>query len=173
MENNPSPYAAPSSNVFAPSSAVGESITDGVIEQLRGTKGWVKFLGVLCFISAALILLGSIVFIGIGAMGAASMTEATGFSSGLIVGFGVLYALMSVLYIYPGIKLWKYGSGIDRLIQDRSNATLEMVLNEQRAFWKYAGVVIIISIILYIVAIVVMGVVGASFSGSGFFPPSP
>ncbi len=168
MENNPSPYAAPSSNVFAASSAVGEGITDGVIEQLRRTKGWVKLLGVLFIIGAVLMFIfGLVVMLGGGAIGFAEMSGAGVASGAMMVGMGIGNTIFGLLYLYPGIKLWKYGSSIDRLIQDRSNVTLEAALNEQRGFWKFVGVITLVVIVLYGLIIVGVGVFAGIAATSG------
>jgi hypothetical protein len=156
MENDPNPYSTPGSDVFAGSSAVGGSeITDGVLDQLRRTKGWVKFFGVMAFIGAGFLILGGIAMMAGGAMGAAFSEEV---GAGLGAGFGILiglvYIVMAILYIYPGMKLWGYGKRIDQLLQDRASITLEAALNEQRAFWKFSGIAFIVVMSIYILAFV-------------------
>jgi hypothetical protein len=154
---NPNPYSTPGSDVFASSSALGgEGITEGVLEQLRKTKGWVKFLGVMAFIGAALMVVLGVVIMAGGAFGAAFAGQA-----GAELGpwftaiIGLIYIVMALLYIYPGMKLWKYGKTIDRLLEDRASVTLEAALNEQRSLWKFCGIMMIIMLSLYIVAAIV------------------
>jgi hypothetical protein len=67
---------------------------------------------------------------------------------------GLLYAAMGVLYLFPSIKLWKYGSSIVRLMGSGSNADLIEALEQQRSFWKFVGIMILIMIVLYVVAII-------------------
>jgi len=179
METNP--YLSPSSDPFGGSSFTSaEGVTDLVLTHLRRTKGWVKFIAIMAFIGAVLMLGGGVmmmimgIFSGaaFGAMGGAEMGLMGGFSGVLGIGLGVLYAAMGALYFYPGLKLWKYGTRIDALLLDRSPDTLALALNEQRAFWKFTGVMIIVMLILYVVALVAiigLGVFGAAAAG-GFNP---
>ena len=170
MENDPNPYSTPGSDVFAGSSAVGGGgeITDGVLEQLRGTKGWVKFLGVLAFILAALMVGLGLMIVAGGAMGAA-FAEGTGApgGAGFTAFLGIIYIVMAFLYIYPGVKLWKYGKRIDQLLQDRASLTLEAALNEQRSLWKFVGIVAIITLSIYAIGIVVAMVAFAGVAAMG------
>lgn len=74
---------------------------------------------------------------------------------------GLLYAAMGVFYLFPSIKLWKYGSAILRLMGTGSNADLVEALDQQRSFWKFVGIMILVMIALYIVAII--GAIGFTF----------
>jgi len=67
---------------------------------------------------------------------------------------GLLYAATGVLYLFPSIKLWKYGSSIVRLMGTGSNADLVEALDQQRSFWKFVGIMILVMIALYVVAII-------------------
>ena len=169
MENDPNPYSTPGSDVFAGSSAVGGEITDGVLEQLRKTKGWVKFIGVMAFIGAGFMVVGGIIMMAGGAMGGMLTGGASdAFGAGVGIGMGLIYIVMAIIYIYPGMKLWGYGKRIDQLLQDRASVTLEAALNEQRAFWKFSGIMLIILLSIYALALVglIVAGIGAAAMGS-------
>lgn len=165
MENDPNPYSTPGSDVFSGSSAMGGGeVTDGVLDQLRRTRGWVKFLGILAFIGAGLILLIGLVMIsGGGALASMAEDSSTAYSVGYMAGMGLYYIVLAFFYIYPGVKLWKYGKRIDQLMQDRASLTLEAALNEQRSLWKYIGVLSIIGLSLAVLGVGI-GVILAMFA---------
>jgi hypothetical protein len=113
-----------------------------------------SFLG-----SGLMLLLG----VGVLAMGAFASTSSSsvGFSEALL---GLIYIPLAAVYIYPGIKLWKYGTAIGQLLLSRTSADLEKALGEQKSFWKYGGIAAIVVMVLYIVLIigaVALGVAGA------------
>ncbi|WAC21917.1 DUF5362 family protein [Luteolibacter sp. SL250] len=87
-----------------------------------------------------------------------------------MIGMSMFYILIALLYIYPGLKLWKYANRITGFASTGAEVDLEMALNEQRAFWKFAGISIIVMIALYIVGIVAVavtaGVSAAKMGGS-------
>ncbi|MCE9519267.1 MAG: DUF5362 domain-containing protein [Verrucomicrobia bacterium] len=159
MEPN-NPYTSPQSNLFGGSAATsGESVTQGVLLQLQKTKPWVRFMSVMVFIGAGFMLLAGV---AMGVMGAAGALKGTGASSAFSAGFGfgltAVYALIAVLYIYPGMKLWKYANYIRDLLASRQVIDLEKALNEQRAFWKFFGVMMIVVLAIYFV-IAIVGVI--------------
>jgi len=157
MENNP--YNAPIANSFSGSTAYGSvAVTPGVLDALRGTKGWVKLFGVLLILGGILMIIGSI-FAGIAMfMGASTMAQLGtegGAPAEMIFGSSVfatitagLYLILGICYLYPGKKLWNYGTSIDRLLTDSSSVTLEAALHHQRRFWKFIGILTIASFIL-------------------------
>ncbi len=77
-----------------------------------------------------------------------------------MMGVATVYALMAVLYIYPVLKIWKFGSSIGRLVASRDPRDLVAALDQQRAFWKFVGIVTLIGVVLY--GVMIVGAIGAS-----------
>jgi len=137
-------------------------ITELMIQHLSRTKVWVILISVLLFIGSGFLLLASLGMIIMGAAGSASGGIENALGGIPAVGAGVLYILFSLLYIYPAVKLWKYGSSIKQLTMSRSVSALEIALDQQRAFWKFTGIIAIIMIVFYIVLIVGLIVAGVA-----------
>ena len=159
------PTAAPA-GVYAASSgyAAGpSSVSESAIDSLRQTRPWVQFLSVLAFLGSAFLLL---VGLGMTALGLFMSSGSSGGSKAAQIVLGIVYIPLSLFYIYPGIKLWAYGSAIGRLLGSRSVADLEAALGEQKSFWKFCGIATIVGLAVYVVAIVIAGVVGA-FAAAG------
>ena len=143
------------------SPTANSSVSAAVIDQLARTKGWTRFMSVLLWIGAAFLILGGIAMIAFGGMmgmgGLAQDGEATpevfaGIGMGL--GLGIVYIILSIIYIYPAIKLGKYSTMAARLAHEPSEALLVTALNEQRAFWKYVGIWMIVMLVIYPIAII-------------------
>ena len=87
------------------------------------------------------------------------------------VAIGAVYIVLALVYIYPALKLGKFSSRVSDLMSVPSESNLIAALNEQRAFWKYMGIWMIIGIALYFLiiigAIITMGVVGAAAAAKG------
>ncbi len=138
--------------------------SSAVIDQLARTKGWTLFFSVLLWIGAAFLVLAAIVMFVVGALGGASMAGQGGMP-GLgapIMGFvlGVLYLAFALAYIYPALKLGNFSRRVSELMESPSENGLILALNEQRAFWKYIGILAIVFITLYVL-IVVVAVIGS------------
>lgn len=167
METN-NPYTSPQSNLFGGTAATSsDGVTQGVMLQLQKTKPWVRFMSVMMFIGAGLMLVVGLIM-GI-AGGAGAMTgNNNALGAGVGMGIAVGYSLLSVLYIFPALKLWKYADRIRDLLGSRQIIDLEKALNEQRVFWKFVGVMMIVIFVLYFVA----AIIGAAVVGFGVFKAS-
>lgn len=136
MENNP--YSSPAANLFGSvSETSAQGVSEPVLLQLKRTKPWVRLISVCCLILGILMLL---VAVGIGTMG--GLGKLPDSSSPSIMWLGtVMYALMGLLiYIYPGVKLWKFANRIATLLTRRSDEDLIAALDQQRSLWKYIGI---------------------------------
>jgi hypothetical protein len=138
------PYASPSVSNLGATHPGGE-ISSQVVDMLSRTKGWVRFLGVLGFIATAFILLASVAIFATG--GAGEFGE-----MGAAIGAG--YLVMGVVYFYASFKLNQYASKIGAFVLQPTSATLSTALDAQRGFWKFAGVLTIIFMVIYLLAIV-------------------
>lgn len=147
-----------------------EAVSAAVVDQLRRTRGWVLFFSVLLWIGAIFLLLGGILMIGMGAfagtagiLGKDSPQELIGVP--MMALLGAAYLVMAIFYFYPAIKLGKFAGRIRDLSSVPSERNLVAALNEQRAFWKYVGILMIVFLLLYAVAIIIgiaAGIMGAT-----------
>ena len=157
MEN---PYQ---SGTYAPHAGGPAGVlTPGILQSLAATKPWVQFCSVLGFIGAGFFILIGLIMMAGGAVGGATGGTAAASMMGFQVMGGIMYLLFAMLYLIPSIKLWKYGSSIYRLLSGNSVADLENALEQQRGFWKFVGIMIIIGMALMVVAIIGMALVGVA-----------
>lgn len=143
-------YAPPQSEVadVGPSGAGG--ITGSMLDAMRGTKPWVLLIGIVLLISAVFMVLGTFGMMVAGSVG----MKQVGAESGAIMGIAAMYAVMSIIYILMGVYLFKYSSAIGRLLLSSSVADMEDALNSQRKFWRIAGIVTAIMLVLMVLGIV-------------------
>lgn len=166
MESNP--YQTPSANLFGSSAATGEAVPSEAIVQLQRTKGWVRLIGVLMWIAVVIMLLVGVAIISTQSIGLfAAGGEINAYQSGQIFGLAAVYAIFAFLYIYPAIKIWKYGSAIKKLSASRQPEDLVAALNHQRGFWKFCGIMALIVLVIYAVMFVVIGVAGVAGAMGG------
>jgi len=144
-----------------------EAVSAAVVDQLARTKGWTRFFSVMLWIGAVFLILGGLAMMGMGLFAGAMGEEISRqFASiGGAVVIGAIYLLLAFFYIYPALKLGSYSSRISALMATPSERNLVAALNEQRAFWKYTGVMMIVMFALYFVAIIV-GIGAAIFAGA-------
>lgn len=153
----PNPYSAPASNPYGAGGGSADSISPSTISVLAGTKPWVRFLSVMFWIGVVLMLL---IAAGMGVMGAIggpieeAVSKSGAFGGAPMIVIAILYGVMALLYVYPAVKLWAYGTRIGSLCTSMSVADLDAALNEQRRFWKYVGILMIVMMCAYVVMII-------------------
>ena len=145
-----SQYDPPRSNVADVNRTNAAGITDTMIDAMRGTKPWVLLIGIVLIISAVFMILGTLGIIVASTIGMASL----GAEAGAILGIGVVYALMSIIYIMMGIYLFKYSSAIGRLLQSANVIDMEEALDSQRKFWKIVGIITAVMLVLMVLGFI-------------------
>ena len=148
-----------------------QAVSAAVIDQLVRTKGWTRFFSVLLWIGAGFLILGGIVMMGMGAfagsVGEEINAQFAAIGGGILI--GAIYLILALVYIYPALKLGNYSSRISDLMNTPSEANLVAALDQQRAFWKYVGIWLIVVLALYAVLAVVMigGIAMGAASAAG------
>ena len=138
------PYATPGSNTGITQSE-GNSVNHLVVDILRRTRGWALFIAILLFILGVIYTLAG--FLNL-------------FVSPLSALFVFVFAF---LIIYPGVKLTQYYVKISKLMAVPSEANLITALEQQRAFWKFAGIAGIILILMFVLFAILIGTAFSSF----------
>ena len=112
---------------------------------LDATRPWVRLVGIVLFLTAGLLVLAGLAV----AVAGAGLGQAASMSLGLV------YAIMSVLYIVPGVYLVRYAARIREFAgQGQRAVQLESALDAQRAFWKFIGIMTVIGLVVTVLGIV-------------------
>lgn len=129
---------------------------------LRETRKWAKFLAILLFIGAGLMVLVGIFGISMGSMMSnnAGMGMNPFFTGGPI--FMVLFIAMSLLYLIPAYYLMQFSNYMKRALQSQDNRTLELAFKNLKSHYKFIGILAIIMIGVYLIGFLVAGIVGMS-----------
>lgn len=134
-------------------------VSEGMLEALRATRPWVKFLSILGFILCALMALAGLAFVG-GAGSKAGPMAAFG------PAIGVFYLLFVLLYFFPCLYLLRYANAIARIPADGQRA-MEEALVKQKSFWKFVGILTAVVLVLELLFIVGGVFLGAAFGLHG------
>ena len=116
------------------------------VQLMRATKPWVRFLSIIGFIMCGLMLLAGVAFAAICVLGRAT-------TQGIVI--AVVYPIMSLIYLYPTVCLFQYASRIGTFLSQGSSESLDHALEAQKNFWRFVGILTVIVLCLYAVAIAV------------------
>jgi hypothetical protein len=134
-------------------------VTTRTIEMLSQTRPWVQLIGVLMWIATVILAICSIVMIVLSFMGPNP--------NPVVGGMGVIYLLVILVYWAFAKSLTSYASRINALKASESVADLEDALEAQKGFWRLAGIITVVFLLLYVV-ILVFAFSGAMFLGNAF-----
>lgn len=131
---------------------------------LMTSAKWAKFLGIMTIIGAAFMFLGGIIAtIMFSIMPDQGAMREMPFPPVLI---GIIYLILGGFYLWFGLKLMKFSSNSIEAINETNGHKLGIGLENLGAYFKTMGILIIVFIALYIVAIIGFGIYSASIANA-------
>jgi len=135
---------------------------------LDQTRPWVRFISILTFVTAGFMLLGGLGLLAFSVFGGLAARDHGWLGAfGSAIGGGalaLLYIVLALVYLAPGTYLYRYANAIARLGVHANAGALEDALKHQKSFWRFIGIVTVISVVVAVVGIglaVVVGVIAA------------
>lgn len=127
-----------------------EPLTVVMLQALEKTRGWVRFLAILGYLAVALMVVA-----GVLTAGAGFQTLGPNPAEGVLLFFlAAGLVLMALLYLVPARHLHRYAGAIDEAVRSTAKAeAVERALGHQRAFWKFAGILTIVSLFVVVPAV--------------------
>jgi hypothetical protein len=125
-----------------------------IIAKLTQTQPWLRFIGIMMMIGAVLMVMGGTACTLLGALTLAGVIpSAQGAGGAVLLGIGILYLVLSVIYFFPARLLLKSARAIRTLATAPEEAAVIEALEAQRRFWKFIGIFIIGILAFYLLAI--------------------
>ena len=125
-----------------------KALLNYIMNSLRATKPWTRFLSILGFIGTGLTIL-----VGLGLMVGGNLIPMPPEAPPLAY-LGIFYILTSVFYLVPSIWLSKYSSAITSFLKGGDAVQLGNAIAYQKSFWKFVGIMVLVSIVIAILGII-------------------
>jgi hypothetical protein len=164
MSNDVNLYQSPQSPAN-PAAGMGGPLTGTMLRHLRDASPWLRFIGVIGFISCGLMAMGGIAsFISSFFMGnlwsevagVAEYADIFGIFFGVFM--GLYFIIFAVLSFFPSLFVYNFGARIRSYLQSGMERDLETAFKNNKSFWKFTGILVIISL-AFIPALLVLGVI--------------
>lgn len=136
-------------------------VSDVMLGSLKSTRPWVMFLAILGFVGLVFMVLGSLMFIVVGS----AVTQQAKLPAFFGPGFGILELLLALLYFFPCLYLLRYGIAIGNIPRSGQDA-MEQALKQQKSFWKFMGILMIVLLSLYVLIFIGAIALGVMFGAS-------
>jgi len=138
----------------APSEVLLSQVT---LEAFRKTARWMKFLSIMGFITAAILILGGLgMLVTGGAVGG-------GYGAGIgAIGF-LVYLVMGIIIIIPNNYLNTAARGYKQYYYSKNTGNLATAFAMQKSYWTFMGVLVVIYLCLIGIALLSL-IIGSAFS---------
>lgn len=128
-------------------------VTEEIRSYLYDSARWTNFLSIVGFVTAGLIILSALTVSSV----LNTMTAAGGMSPALakIGGTGLAFVLFiyAMIVFYPSLLLYKYSTYAKKAVLYGSQVELESAMKKMKDYFKYCGILTIVLIAFYILAI--------------------
>jgi hypothetical protein len=177
MSDTDNLYQSPQTDVNAanPLAPTGR-LTETMVSYLKGASPWLRFLGVLGFISAGGTILGGVVFLIGGILGSGAFSQLltsqldggeigdAGIVSGITIFTGALIIAAGAVYFFPARFIYNFGQRIRTFLQNNAERELELAFKNNKSLWKFIGIMAIISLAFLPVMLIVsiIAVIGSA-----------
>ncbi|MDR2964795.1 MAG: hypothetical protein LBU88_03365 [Treponema sp.] len=162
MSDFTNPYQSPETQIVPQANQnTGIELTTNMLKYLNEASPWLRFVGILGYIGAGFTVFGGI----IGALGMLAADSALDLSGGVFgaAGLGALFLLyipFGALLFLPAHFTYKFGQKIRNYRFTNSVNDLEEALKNNKSFWKFTGILYIISLALVPVLLIIMIIAG-------------
>lgn len=134
-----------------------EIIVNAAAKKNCGTIAtWATFLGVMCALSAAMLILMGIVFVVCACLGTDLGED---LPSWVFIIYAVLFPVIGALYIIPTIYCFKVGKYFNRLQRTDDPEDFYQGFGYVKSTYKFLGLFTIFSIVFSIVLVAVIAVI--------------
>lgn len=73
---------------------------------------------------------------------------------GVMAFMALLYVAIALVYVFLGLYLLKYSGAIGRLLRDGQAASMEAALQAQQKFWRLAGIIALVAVVISVLGII-------------------
>jgi hypothetical protein len=143
MSDTVDPWQTPNTEVAVEQGVPRGVLTPAMVLYLKEASPWLRFLGVLGYIGAVILVLVGISFAAVTAAGL-SMLDAgiLGGVTGTLM--GGIYLVMGIVAFFPARFTHNFGVKIRNYLLSNGEKELEEALRYNRALWKFNGIVAIV-----------------------------
>jgi hypothetical protein len=168
MSDATNPFQSPQagSQVVRPLVSQG-MLSEIMVKYLSDASPWLRFLGIMGFISSGLMVLGGIMSFTYMPFAGIMFDEYSDVFSNILGSLAPMLAVYAVYFIgagvvsfFPALFTYRFGEKIRNYTMTNSEADLELALQNNKSLWKFKGILMIISLaaapILAIISVVII-----------------
>ena len=168
MSDAVNPYQSPEAAVVPEKPlAIQGTLTETMLVYLKGATPWLRFIGILGFISAGLVVLMGFSMAPFISVMNRAWAEIPGFESlegvfnatfgGFMV---VMFIGAGLLLFFPSLYIFRFGEKIRSYLRSGADRELELAFQNNKSLWKFLGIICIIQL-AFIPLLIIGGIIAA------------
>lgn len=122
---------------------------------LKEAGKWANFLGIVGFVGLAFMVLVSIFMMSVGSTFGSAMGGNNPFSSFGGTFVGIIYLLMVILYFFPILYLYRFGSRVKKAFANNDLAMLTSSFENLKSHYKFVGILTIVMLSIYALFLII------------------
>lgn len=120
------------------------------------TARWARFLSIVGFVLCVLIILGGVFFSSLFSFLSNNEMYGSGINTtGLGVTMAFMYIIFAVVYFFPCLFLYRFSTKMKIALNSNAQDQLNLSFQNLRSLFKYVGIITIITLALYGLALVI------------------
>jgi len=142
------PYQSPETAAVPVSPLIAQgALTDNMLIYLKGASPWLRFVGVMGFLSAGLTVLWGLVSLIFIPLTREIWDELPGITGMLLGGtMTMIFIGLGVLIFFPSLFIYRFGEKIRRYLRTGTDQDLEQAFRNNKSLWKFVGILCIINL---------------------------
>ena len=166
MSDSVNPFESPETAAVPVKPVAQGILTEPMIFYLKGASPWLRFVGILGFVSAGITALSGVVLFAILPLMEELWGEIPGFESSFSGFWGAAFSgsiaffcvAGGVLLLFPSLFLYRFGEKIRSYLRTGTDLDLELAFKSNRSLWKFAGILCIIEL-AFIPLLIIGGII--------------
>ena len=166
MSDMVNPYQSPEAPaVPVDPLAVRGTLTETMLSYLKGASPWIRFIGILGFVTSGLSALWGVSMLAIVPLMDLDWEDITGLEQfGFLFGaaFGGIMMVFclggAVLCFIPSLFLYRFGEKIKSFLGTGMEPELELAFKNNKSFWKFLGICSIVAL-AFIPIMIIAGII--------------
>ena len=155
-------YNSPQAPIVPERKLAAGSLTETMLLYLKEAAPWLKFIGIIGFISCGLIAFGSLTLIIVSIAASATLSGLINFPIWLM---SPLYIGVGFLIFFPSLFMYRFGDKIRKYQFSSAEEDLEEAFKNNKSLWKFFGILCIVNLAtvpIFLVISIVVGVAAAN-----------
>ena len=141
-------------------------ITEEAKQYLKATSSWTTFYAIICFISVGFLAIFGVIMLLSGSFLSSMGTYSyASFSNMPFMFAGFLYIVLAVVLIFPALYLYRFSKKTSEALALNDTETLTSAFENMKSYWKFIGIMTIISIAFALLSFLILIITALSGFG--------